>query len=226
MSRVKPTGLRSAWWLMAVACVLVAVGWSDHAEAACPTGDPCETINVYRLQSRLPISQDALGRPLVSLQEANATDATAFGPSAASTALAIRYQVTRIAINPNNYCECNLEYEDEGCPASTPLPRLRQCARVCRYADAACTATGFNTKSSGGKWYAFPAATQCGGIRTDWRKRTFGRTDPTWCDWLEEARIIKEASCLAEQLKQSPRPSLDALFDDDSVCPRLDESTL
>ena len=219
---------RATHWvscLLELSLGLALLGWSDRAEAACPDGDPCETIHVYRLQSRLPIDQDALDRPLLSLQEANATDAAAFLPilatSKGSGALAIRYRVTRIAIEPNGYCECNLEYQGKGCKSTLPLETLAQCARACRYHGEACPVAGRNVKTGGGAWYAFPADTQCGGGRDVWQKRTFGRTDPRWCDWREEARIVKEASCLVAALKGATH-SLDALFDDDDVCPRLD----
>jgi len=222
MNPIALRALRSLWCL--TVCV-AALTWSVSAKAACPDGDPCETLHVYRLQASLPITHDALGRPLASLQEANAADEIAFGPilssSAKSSALAIRYRVTRIANNPNDYCECNLEYQGKGCPSSLPPPTLQRCARVCRYGSAECTVAGFNVKTGGGRWYAFPAATQCGGSRNVWQKRVSGRTNPAWCDWIEQASIVKQASCLAAELKQSPQQSLDALFDDDTACPRL-----
>ncbi len=211
--------------VLALPLVLALLGWSDHARAKCPDGDPCETIHVYRLQSQLPIEEDAKGRPLLSLQEANATDAAAFGPLLASAkdsdALAIRYRVTRIAIEPNGYCECNLEYQDKGCKPTLPVETLRQCARACRYHGEECQVAGRNVRTGGGIWYAFPAQTQCGDGRDTWQKRTFGRTNPGWCDWREDARIVKRASCLAAALKGTMR-SLDALFEDDEPCPRVD----
>ncbi|WP_111267841.1 hypothetical protein [Marilutibacter maris] len=197
-------------------------GWSAPARADCPDGDPCETVHVYRLQSRLPIDEDAQGRPFQSLQEANATDAVAFrsilAVAAQANAYAIRYQVTRIASAPNDYCECNLEYDNRGCPSSLPREELQQCARVCRYNDGACQVTGFNRKHDGGLWYAFPAATQCGGPRNTWRKRTFGRTNPAWCDWREDARTVKDAACMARALGERPEATLGELFDDEDLC--------
>ncbi|MCF7223696.1 hypothetical protein [Marilutibacter chinensis] len=207
-----------ALWLLASTLAL----WGGPAQAACPGGDPCETLHVYRLQSRLPIDTDAAGRPILSLQEANATDAVAFrsilAASGSSTSYAIRYRVTRIADAPNNYCECNLELNGRGCPPTMAPGQLAQCTRVCRYNNGPCQATGFNIKHDGGTWYAFPAATQCGGVRTVWRKRTFGRSDPSWCDWREEERVIKSASCLADEIGRRPDAGLDALFDDPALC--------
>lgn len=201
----------------------VLAGWSAPARAACPDGDPCETVQVYRLQSRLPIVQDADGRPILSLQEANATDAVSFrsilATAGGSTAYAIRYRVTRIASAPNDYCECNLEHDGRGCPSSLPRDELQQCARVCRYNDGACQATGFNRKHDGGLWYAFPAATQCGGQRNTWRKRMFGMSNPAWCDWQERGRTVKGAACVADELEERPQATLDELFDDEDLCP-------
>lgn len=216
MNRV---ALRSLCLLGAWAC---AQGWSGPVEAQCPGGDPCETIHVYRLQSRMPFPADADGRPFVSLQEANASDATAFRGllhATASTKLAIRYRVTRIAIPPNDYCNCNLEYEGKGCHEGTPLETLRQCVRVCRYNNGSCKVAGVDQKSdSGGRWYAFPAATQCGGARNNWQKQAF-RFSPADCDWREEARVIKGAGCLARALSDAPETPLDVLFGPDSPCP-------
>ncbi|HEY0659910.1 MAG TPA: hypothetical protein VGD21_01090 [Lysobacter sp.] len=227
MIRVNQIALRSLWLLGVWACGLAALGWSGRVEAQCPNGDPCETIHVYRLQSRMPvalppITADAAARPLVSLQEANAGDATAFRGllnATASTKLAIRFQVTRIAIPPNAYCNCNLEHAGKGCHDGTPLGTLRQCVRICRYGDANCKAAGLDQKSdSGGRWYAFPAATECGGPRNNWQKQAF-RFNAADCDWREEARVIKGAGCLADVLSRAPQTSLDVLFGPNSPCP-------
>lgn len=225
MIRVNRTALRSLWLLGLWACAIAALGWSGRADAQCPGGDPCETIYVYRLQSRMPpslppIVADAAGRPLVSLQEANAGDATAFQgllKATTSTKLAIRFQVTRIKIAPNEYCNCNLEYGNKGCHDATPLVTLRQCVRVCRHGNADCKVAGVDQKAdTGGRWYAFPANTQCGvGGRNVWQKQTF-RPNAAACDWLEVARVIKGAGCLAREL---PQHSLDSLFGPGSVCP-------
>lgn len=209
--------------MVAVALLASALSaWSGQARAACPGGDPCETLSVYRLQSRLPIDTDAAGRPILSLEEANATDAVAFrsilAASGSSTSYAIRYRVTRIADAPNNYCECNLELNGRGCPPTMAPGQLAQCTRVCRYDNGPCQATGFNRKHDGGTWYAFPAATRCGGARNVWRKRTFGRNDPAWCDWQEDARVVKSASCLAGELARRDGVTLDALFDAPALC--------
>lgn len=206
--------------VLALATPLLA--WSGLARADCPGGDPCETVQVYRLQSRLPIDEDAQGRPLLSLQEANATDAVSFRSIVAtvpgdSDAYAIRYVVTRIADPPNNYCECNLEHAGVGCPSNLPLQELQQCARQCRYNDGPCQATGWNRKHDGGMWYAFPAATACGGPRTTWRKRTFGRSAVDWCDWREDARVVKSAACVATRMAQHGE-SLDTIFGDPDLC--------
>lgn len=222
MNRINAIGRRGALAALALLLAAPLLGWSGTALAACPDGDPCETLHVYRLQSRLPIDQDADGRPILSLQEANATDAVSFrsilATATSSTAYAIRYDVTRIASAPNNYCECNLEHDGVGCPSSLPRDQLQQCARVCRYNDGPCQATGLNPKSDGGTWYAFPAATQCGGQRDTWQKRTFGRSNPRWCDWRENTRVIKSAACVARYLQDNPEATLDALFDDAELC--------
>jgi hypothetical protein len=227
MIRVNQIALRSLWLLGVWACGLAALGWSGRVEAQCPNGDPCETIHVYRLQSRMPvalppIAADAAGRPLVSLQEANASDATAFRGllnATASTKLAIRFQVTRIAIPPNDYCNCNLEHAGKGCHDGTPVQTLQQCVRICRYSNASCKVAGVDQKSdSGGRWYAFPAATQCGGARNNWQKQAF-RFNAADCDWREEARVIKGAGCLADVLSRAPQTSLDVLFGPNSPCP-------
>ena len=217
--------------VLRMACIC-ALSWSGWAQADCPNSSPCETIHVYRLQSWPTIRQDASGRPLISLQEANAADAAAFksilsGVSSTSTALAIRYDVTRIADAPNDYCECNLETGTKGCPSSLPADQLKQCSRVCRRSGAAsCPVAGFNTKSDGGKWYAFPVATLCGGNRNVWKKNAFGNAKPSWCDWSENSRVIKQASCLAAALKTTPTPTLDALFNHNAPCAAVSEATL
>jgi hypothetical protein len=218
--------LRSAWLLGLWTCALGASSWSGRVEANCPDADPCETLYVYRLQSKMPVAippilSDAAQRPLVSLQEANASDEVAFrGPlnATASTKLAIRFQVTRIAIQPNNYCNCNLEHADKGCHEGTSLQTLRQCIRICRYNDGDCKVAGLDPKADGGRWYAFPAATRCGGIRTNWQKQVF-RFNAADCDWREDARVIKGAGCLANALRQAPQASLDVLFGPHSPCP-------
>lgn len=225
--RYAHAALVAAFWLAGLA----AAGWSARAEAACPGGSPCETIHVYRIQSWPTIQFDAAGRPLISIQEANGADAKAFTVAVSgqtkSTALAIRYDVTRIADRPNDYCECNLEHASRGCPSNLPPLQLHQCSRVCRRDGQACTGTGFNVKQdSGGKWYSFPAATQCGGARVVWKKHGFGAVKPTSCDWLENSRVIKEVSCIAKALAIAPATSLDTLYNNEAPCPSIAEATL
>lgn len=211
---------------------LALLGWSGAAAAACPAGAPCETIHVYRIQSYPTIQVDAKGRPLISIQEANGADEKAFTLAVAgqvgSTALAIRYNVTRITDKPDDYCECNLENDQgRGCPSNLAPDVLRLCTRVCRRDGAACTGTGFNVKQdSGGKWFAFPAATQCGGARDVWKKHAFGAVKPSSCDWLENSRVIKKVSCIATALAAEPLIGLDALFNNDAPCAAIAEATL
>ncbi|SFK48246.1 hypothetical protein [Lysobacter sp. cf310] len=218
--------------LLGAAFGLALLGWSGAAAAACPGASPCETIHVYRIQSWPTIQVDAAGRPLISIQEANGADEKAFTLAVAgqvgSKALAIRYNVTRIEDPPNDYCECNLENKNKGCPSNLAPELLHQCARVCRRgALDSCTGTGFNVKQdSGGKWYAFPAATQCGGARNVWKKHAFGAVKPTSCDWLENSRVIKEVSCIATALAADPLVGLDALFNNGAPCPAIAEATL
>lgn len=224
MIRINTIALRS---LTLFACVLAASSWSGSASATCPDDDPCETLDVYRVQSRMPavqppISADAAGRPLVSLQEANANDAIAFRgllQATPSTHLAIRTNVTRIASRPNDYCNCNLEHANKGCHGGTPLATLRQCTRVCRYGgEDTCRLAGAAPKSDGGSWYAFPAAMQCVGARNKWQRNVI-RFDASHCDWRENARVIKGAGCLAAVLVHTPMASLDMLFGPHSPCP-------
>lgn len=219
-------------WLLAG--VLSVMGLAGQAEAAaCPNGQSeCETIYVYRVQSRLPLpaGNDALGRSFLSLQEANASDENAFlaflQTATANPGIAIRTQVTRITDNPNGYCNCNLEentVQGTGCHGGTPLATLQQCRRVCRYNGNAadCKVAGFDIKAGGGKWYDFPAATQCGGNRVNWRKHAFGNVNPTSCDWQELASVAKAASCIATQQANAHPPTLAVLFGPASPCPNV-----
>ncbi|RDZ27235.1 hypothetical protein [Lysobacter silvisoli] len=216
---------------LAAAAGLATTFHSGRADAACPAGDPCETLHVYRVQSWPTIQHDAAGRPLISLQEANAADAAAFKAAVkgkvASTALAIRYNVTRIADAPNDYCECNLELANKGCASNLPPIQLHQCARVCRRDQLTCAATGdFGKQDSGGRWYAFPVVSMCGGARNVWKKNALGNAKPNWCDWQENARVIKQVSCLATALDAEPGVDLDALFNNPQPCAALDEAAL
>lgn len=228
---MSPATHKFAHALLGATFWLALLSWSGQALAACPGASPCETINVYRIQSWPTIQFDAAGRPLISIQEANGADEKAFkvavSGQTASTALAIRYNVTRIEDPPNDYCECNLENNAKGCPSSLPPLQLHQCSRVCRRGNLACTGTGFNVKQdSGGKWYSFPAATQCGGVRVNWKKHSFGAVKATSCDWLENSRVIKTVGCIATALATAPAPSLDALFNNNAICPAIAEATL
>lgn len=228
---MSPATHKFAHAVLGAAFWLALLGWSGQALAACPGASPCETIQVYRIQSWPTIRVDAAGRPLISIQEANGADEKAFkvavAGQVASKALAIRYNVTRIEDPPNDYCECNLEYNAKGCPSNLPPQQLHQCSRVCRRGALPCTGTGFNLKQdSGGKWYSFPAATQCGGVRVVWKKHGFGAVKPSSCDWLENSRVIKTVGCIATALATAPAPSLDELFGSDAICPAIDEATL
>lgn len=213
-------------------CWLLLLSWSGQAAAVpCLNGNSdCETIHVYRMQSRLPLpaGQDALGRSFLSLVEANAGDETAFHAllpaRTTSTDIAIRMTVTRITDKSNNYCNCNLEENTpagKGCHADTALATLQVCRRVCRYdlVAADCKVAGSVKKHDGGTWYAFPAATQCGGIRVNWKKRGLGNAVPTDCDWDEAAPVAKAASCIANQRAVVNPPTLATLFGAGSPCP-------
>jgi hypothetical protein len=87
---------------------------SGPVQAKCPDGDPCERLNVYRLQTWPTVAVDAAGVSLLELKEANASDAAAFkdilsGVDEATSQLAIRFNVSWLPFSPNGYCECNLE---------------------------------------------------------------------------------------------------------------------
>lgn len=198
---------------------------APQAVAHCPDSDPCETGNVYRIQSWPSMMNDAQGRSLLSLSEANALDEPEFVGAmksmGGSTSLAIRFTVTRIVTAPNNYCECNLEFQNKGCSSNLSLETLRQCTRVCRRDALACTATGFNVRPSGGRWYSFPASTEWSDTGV-WKKNAF-EVDVRNRDWSENAndRIIKRARCIADELGKTPTPTLQALFENPAPCPSV-----
>jgi len=211
--------------------LLVTAVISTTAYADCPNGDPCETSHYFRIQSWPVPLQDVDGRSMLSLQEANATNEAAFSEvitsMAASNALAIRFQVTRITSAPQNYCECNFEYNGAGCHAGLPSAQLLMCARNCRYANAACRGTGSIPKQTGGDWYSFPAATQV----IDRNNGPWGRNpfDPNAHnhDWFEEPGIIKRASCLADALANEPAGlTINQLFENDAPCPIVTQAEL
>jgi len=206
--------------------VLVAI----PALAACPGSDPCETIYVYKFQSWPTIMQDAAGRSLLSLREANASNETAFRQGLPSmgkgTALAIRYQVTRITSTPNGYCNCNLELNNVGCGGGITLDKLKKCTRSCRYNNAQCVVAGVDVKDGGGQWYAFPDATRhTGAVGQVWQKNAHG-VGPNNRDWSENSRVIKRADCIAKEMSKSSPPTLDSLFDSDNPCASVSDQTL
>ena len=219
-----PTATR---WLRAGLLGLLALA-AGAASAACPDGDPCKTAFFYRIQSwPMPI-QDAAGRPMLSLREANAVDVAAFNATiksmGGSTALAIRFSVTYMDMRPHDYCECNFERNGAGCHGGTPAAQLLQCQRQCRRGKDACRGSGWNAKEGGGNWYAFPDATQWteGGR---WSKNAF-TVDARNRDWLERGRVIKRANCIARELNKGDPPSLDDLFNNNDLCPAIGEDEL
>jgi hypothetical protein len=237
LGRLPPRPLAGAWlavrrWLRRAAWLLVGIAaWPTAAWAGCPQGEPCETVVVDRVQSWPVVLADSLGRDILSLQEANASDEKALLASVASlakgTSLLIRYTVTRIATAPNGYCNCNLEREGKGCPSSLPAAALSQCTRVCRYQGGACLVAGVDTKEGGGRWFAFPAATQHpGGKEPPWSKNLFGQPVANARDWTESSRTVKRAACVVKALKDPATPSLDAVFASQTPCEALTKETL
>ena len=214
-------------------CLLLSTVFAGVAYAACPAGDPCETVLVYRVQTWPGLLTDHAGRDLLSLQEANAGSKGAFKDILAgyggSTNLALRFSVTRIAAAPNGYCNCNFEFNDKACKTSD-LTQLKQCNRVCRYNGAAanCVFAGTDVKSDGA-WYAFPASTRCltqaAAPGQTWKKNAFG-VAPRNCDWYADPPLIKRASCIATAIKANPRRDLDELFADNSVCPIVSQAEI
>lgn len=200
------------------------------AWAQCPDGDPCETIDVYRIQTWPNLLSDAKGRSLLSLTEANALNDAAFSPAIKSmgnsTALAIRYTVSRIADKPQDYCECNLEYEGKGCAVGKiAVEQLKLCSRECRRGDAACRGSGYIDKPDNGRWYGFPASTEWSdnGI---WKKNAFDVKAENR-DWIErsELREVKRADCISENL-EADSTNLASLFDDEEICPSVSNEAL
>lgn len=207
-------------------CLLLSTLFASTAYAACPAGDPCENVLVYRVQTWPGLLTDAKGRDLLSLQEANAGSKGAFKDVLAgyggSTSLALRFTVTRITSAPNGYCNCNFELAGKACKTGD-LNVLKQCDRVCRYNGAAdnCVFAGTDVKVDGA-WYAFPASTRCltqaAAPAQAWKKNAFGVVAKN-CDWYAAAPLIKRASCIATAIKADPHRDLDALFADDALCP-------
>ncbi|HEX9392014.1 MAG TPA: hypothetical protein VF928_11940 [Usitatibacteraceae bacterium] len=208
----------------------LSVFLSFSAAADCPGGAPCETVNVYKVQSWPTIWQDAKGRELISLREANATDLKSFSAAltsmAKSSALAIRYNVTRIVDKPDDYCNCNLELKDKGCGPKTSLTDMKTCTRICRLDTKECNVAGKTSKDGGGFWYAFPDKTRLTGSANESWKRNAFKVDKNARDWSENSRIIKKASCFADELTKSPAASIDALFENEKPCPALSEAEL
>lgn len=215
------------WILLLLSLVLLLP--ANDANAQCPAGDPCATSSFYRIQSWPMPLEDADGRSLLSLQEADATDLAAFTPiinsMAGSTSLAIRFNVTRITTKPQDYCECNFELNAKGCHSGLPASEILQCVRNCRRGQDACTGSGNIVKQSdGGYWYSFPASTEmgAGGI---WKKNVF-EVKPINRDWAQNSSTIKSAACFADALKANPETSIDALFDNEQLCPVIPLATL
>ena len=202
--------------------LLVTAAISTTVYAHCPDNDPCETNLYYRIQSWPVPLQDVDGRSMLSLQEANATNEAAFSEvilsMATSTALAIRFNVTRITTAPQDYCECNFEHDNKGCHAGLPPSDLLLCARNCRRDGQACTGTGSIPKQTGGDWYSFPAATQVLDRAVGpWERHPFGNKPNH--DWSENSSVIKRASCLADALDSNPGLTVSELFDNQAPCP-------
>jgi hypothetical protein len=207
--------------------VATGIATISSVEAACPAGSPCETIHVYRVQTWPGLRYDNKNIDLLSLEEANAASLKAFADVvkgyAGGGGLALRFTVTRIADNPNAYCNCNFERQNKACRPPITDIELRECVRVCRYNDKECIVAGVDVKSSG-SWYAFPKATEWQQGKV-WKKNAFAFSANN-ADWSAQPPAIKRASCIGTQITQHPSVSIDSLFDSDQPCPTVSSQQL
>jgi hypothetical protein len=216
------------FWAARLGLALAVLGMlASPARANCPGGSPCETINVYRIQTWPGFRTDANGVDLLSLQEANAANLGAFKPviKAYTTngGLALRFSVTRIADAPNGYCNCNFEYQNKACRPPISNNDLKMCVRSCLNSGAQCRFAGVDAKSEG-SWYAFPALTEKTAAKATWQKNAF-KISPQNGDWSAAAPSIKRAKCIADAFKANPQVDIDGLFNTDNPCPTVDAQT-
>ncbi len=168
------------------------------AFSACPGGAPCASIDVFRYQSWPMPSFDNGGNDMLSIQQANAGDSVAMlglirARGTEELDIVIKSTVTVINEHFSAYCNCNLENNNVGCPASLPADQLLACTRQCLDSGEQCAGFGRDVLDAG-IWYAFPRSTMYT-VTGEWRKNVFER-NPVNRDWLETNTVYKSAACL------------------------------
>ena len=228
---------KSVYLPLCFCLALVSLSWlmPNSAIADCPDGDPCVNLTVYRLQGWPVPYEDAKGREMISLQEANANNSVAARAFLASkadhgTSIVIQSNVIMMNQKPLNYCNCNFEHDKKGCQASLAgtqegIQTFLNCVRSCFNGGDACTGSGLVDKEGGGIWYSFPVSTMfTEGGNARWMKNAFG-VDARNRDWMEEARVVKRANCIAGLLRGNDELTLEEAFTNES-CDSISEETL
>lgn len=216
---------------LTLACSHTAFADPCPGDASVPPKE-CESVVVYRVQTWPALLTDANGIRMDSLSETNAADLIAFrevlkayGKSQpaipSNLMLALRFKVWRLAGEPKDYCNCNFEVTVNGKVKACKPPILKtdlvRCVRACWRGSDQCSASGFNTTSNSGRWYAFPAATEYRSGKV-WSKNTFAVSAAN-ADWSGTRPTIKRAECLGRLIAQDSSLDIDSLFTDALPCP-------
>lgn len=216
--------------LSALSCAQAAPCPSRDAND--PVRDNCESLFVYRVQAWPGLRYDAENRDMLSLDEANASNDASFLPiikgyEPTAQALPIRYSVERIDGPPQDYCNCNFEYNGKACKPPMKDVDLLLCRKVCLYSGKTCRSAGKDLKTdvSNGAWYAFPVATKWRGPHNnqEWKRNTFFK-DLTTADWDVTRSVIIRAKCIRDGIHQDPNATVDSFFD--GRCPVVDLQTI